>query len=410
MNSLKCQCTTKIGEQCKNKPTNGSQFCYIHIKKCDNLFKNIDHPKQQIEVTKDIITVKPKQQIEVTKDIITTNPEPKPRFRRVSVLGGSANMALYNNINGRRVLMLGESHTPFKGQKNCKIPINNDGFYKIVDWFEDIAKSAPHCVDLLLELDYSPYVQGKYNPSPLTEVHDRFNNISYGNKTEIEKSGHLRFHNVDLRVIGNLSYGLLGLQNNYNGEEKLSKYLYPYFQEFLDYLLCLKTENTSDVSKKFEDLVVHYQKSTIGIKNTKGIILNHNKYMELYFIRIKKALSKLDPSIDQLRLLKAIKTAYIFVISEYSMRSIINCVPMDLYLLLKLFTKFQLKDRGSKDCQSQIMDYAIIFVGSYHFHMYRNIIYSYFEILPTQKYLTTDQLEASKYSCVPFDEPFDFFV
>ncbi len=129
--------------------------------------------------------------------------------RNLKKLSGVDTFVFFDNILGKRILLLGESHE-YEGL--CEEDEDEDAGYdpdwkeksvEVQYWLPNLCKNAPECIDVLIEAEYATY---KYfgGESPLDDTLKKFEDCQQMSK---EKNlckklyPYLRFHNVDARTI-----------------------------------------------------------------------------------------------------------------------------------------------------------------------------------------------------------------
>src|SRR5581483_2182367 len=76
--------------------------------------------------------------------------------RHLTVLSGPNQFIFFPDINGKRVLLLGDVHNPIGRckQTDCDEQKNSCHIYEIQQWLRDLAQQAPECLDIFLETQY----------------------------------------------------------------------------------------------------------------------------------------------------------------------------------------------------------------------------------------------------------------
>src|SRR5258706_772781 len=78
--------------------------------------------------------------------------------RKLSILSGPISFTFYHDLQGRRVLLLGDRHDAVHlcNVNVCNIDRKQLDYhvYEVHDWLMDLAKSSPECLDIFCELPY----------------------------------------------------------------------------------------------------------------------------------------------------------------------------------------------------------------------------------------------------------------
>ena len=461
---MRCHCIKNDGEQCmrdaSTKTGQHALYCWQHQKCKKNFFttkKTLSSQKKPVSSPKKIIVsvkksalppkIHPKLKVIITKKpisppkeiIVPMKVQPKIKVitpkkhssRNLTVLSGPSIFTFFPNINEKRILLLGESHNVkeiceenyCEGKKaNCKV-------YEVHEWLGDLAKNAPECLDFFLEIPYVlPYGQtGGVKPlkdfnSGVSAIRDEFNQCwSYvTEKKETCYSDHLRFHYIDLR-------------GHYEFTQKLSLVYFPFAYIYLKVgptvfngaVISLDREHKT-VSDERKKIIFSYLLG-IGRNQKARTTFNYyvsnlaevsgmthplpwedfNKHMTLYYKKIDKELSKMNPNIDKDKFLKILFDIYIE--KSIAEPSIIVTVPMDVYFLSRLFIIFDDKKLnrgplGCRDLKYMEIKNTIVYGGGSHIKIYVEFLRRYFEVAPK---ISINQPYTNK--CIKLDPPFDFF-
>ena len=339
-------------------------------------------------------------------------PEFKHPSRQLRILSGSTIFAFYPNINGRRILLLGEVHN---NKGICSGPSDPSiGLYELHDWFDELSLNAPECLDIFIEQSYMlPQSQvggwtslSKYG-SPLYAIKQRFKNCHVYQVQQKEKchSNFLRYHYVDTRGYKSvaktpyLEWYLSGYEVNKANHILNQKY---WDQRELLYRYMLTMNRTSEAERLYNNYIADMA-IIIGVSYDPS---KYKQYMEIYYKNIDKEIVKLDPNLDKEKFFESLLSVYMF---EKIIGTSLFIMPQDVYFLLRLFTVFDEKkmNRGPIECrnqQYQIIKNAIFHGGLHHTRIYMQFIKTHFGISPT-----IDIMLPMSDKCVKLNSPFDFF-
>lgn len=328
--------------------------------------------------------------------------------RNLMGLSGPHTFTFFNNIMGKKILLLGETHV-VRLLCNPKT-LKQQNIFEVQDWFVQISKNSPSCIDIFTE---SPYKQDlnsslecksktiKGYKSPLDAVICKMDNLQKTNNLP----KYLRYHNIDTRGYGGYSSMIL-LDFHFRDHKmpKLSQKAQVQIEQskktILSYLLSI------DTSKHPQLVYRNYIKYMLKLVGHNFNILDVNEMDEWenrYFKYINKGLSKMDKDIDKTRFLNVLLEIYMEEFDIYT--SLLN-IPMDLYCLIRLFIKFdetKLK-RGPQSCDNLSINNVIIYTGDNHARLYRLFLEKYFN---TQPKLT---IQNKKTQCILLNNKFDLFT
>jgi hypothetical protein len=334
----------------------------------------------------------------------------KPQLNplQLHALSGVSLFAHYPNINGKNILLLGEIHLILSP---CDKSIKDS--YDVSEWLYDLVKQTHECIDLMVEIPYLKELnQGMFADysSSLGYIINQFHDCYFQKKPENCISEKLRYHYTDLRVMDFFSVlqPLAGLSHN-NWKTIKLKYmdkqiiLYRYIMGY----------NKSDDAKQL------YHSFFTDVYNLSGKTLNIDKldnFTTTYWSIIKKEYNKLDMNDEDKNKFYEDIYATILLLSEETdpligLRSAM--MYMDIYILLRLFIKFDTKEGRSK-CPN-IMKNVIIYTGSSHTYFYMEFFQLHFGVEPHYFWDKTDDYTVPRYwreegqQCLVFEEPFNFF-
>jgi hypothetical protein len=446
----RCLCIKNDGQQCTREAIKKSgqnpQFCWQH-QKCQKKVQ----PQITKEEKKKPIHVKPKtqQKIEPVKSIkqkesIPVKPPKSKEYipvkpiipftqkhhsQNLRVLSGPISFIFFPNVNGKKILLLGDYHTnkylcTEKSHQDQGMP---DGpswpVYDVHQWLGDLAKNAPECLDVFLETQYLlPYSQTGGKPlkdyeNNIEAIEDEFKICLTPIVNVKEKcySNKLRFHYIDVRLFSekNIIYNpFVPISQKPNiDRQKLSKQIENVLSRLMNekynkktlYSYLLGIDKNDMTEAVFHDFIFElYQLMGVPI-NYRGL----KEYMELYFQKIDKELAKMHHSIDKDEFLNTLLEIYLE--PNKSPMNIIG-ITMDIYFLSRLFIVFDQNkmNRGPVGCrnsQYQQIKNAIVYAGALHIDIYSEFLKKYFTVDPK-----IDIKQPYNNQCIKLDPPFDFFA
>jgi hypothetical protein len=313
--------------------------------------------------------------------------------RKLIKLSGPSVFKFYDNINGKRILLLGEVHNIYR---LCN---RKDNIYEIHNWLYDLAENAPECLDLFVE---DIYMSAKHKKNlknikaygaPIPAVRDKF--INYNS----QKS---RYHQVDIRQ-GEVSedpfismYYFFAKKNINKLESDELDIIISNFNKknIISYILGI---DTSEFNK---DYYLEFLSAINKFLGANFIISNKNKFP---FKIIDKELSKMNKSIDKHAFIQTLYKLYI----KQTLIHALSTIFMDIYVLSRLFITFdKLKmSRGPRACQKYIEPKnVIIYGGRDHIDVYANFFERFFKIKPI-----INIVNSTKNQCITLPKSFDFF-
>jgi hypothetical protein len=331
----------------------------------------------------------PKKSVKKIRDSRHIKMSPLP----IHSLSGCNFFSYYPNVNGRKILLLGESHT----MKNMCDASKNATY--VWDWIKDIAMNSNECTDILLEQDYTVENEtDTWVDTPLGYTRKVLYNL---------KSDVTRYHRSDLRSFFEKttieSIFVQMYNEDMNMSMKAESLLNPMvFSIILDYMLMI---DTSVSAKKIYESFCNNLYTSIYKKSVPSELKRiFNIHDTIYIKKVKKELSKMDSSIDKKRVLQTLKSIYMTLTDRYNI-DILMLIPMDLYVLTRMFISFDSKKmkRGPFLCESyKTMKNIIFFGGSLHSRIYNQFIKEYFGITPSIYRYDVDS------KCTLFEKPFLF--
>jgi len=332
--------------------------------------------------------------------------------RHLQYLSGPSSLVFFTNIAGRRILLLGEAH---HSRQLCDANIlRKKGAYEIQKWLIDICENSNTCVDVLTETPYKHNIKLKECDS--NKSLKDYNNPLYAVTCELEKlkktrklPEYMRYHNVDLRRYKDIVFPSMRLYELFVSNVAISsdkKYdeIKNYYKKnkvsILSYILSIDRSI-------YARSAYHYMLSSLLSMYGQELDKEMNSNLEeQYFSSIDKEMNKIDEDTihNKRRFLYTLLDIYL----PQNMFIAMMVVPMDLYLLLRLFVKFDEnkihRESNPKGCiLSKIVKDAIVYTGSAHSRTYRVFLEKYFNASPS---LVIGA--GSKSQCLKLND-FDFF-
>lgn len=368
-----------------------------------------------------------------------------PQCRKVEVLTGPSLFVFFPNIEGKRILLLGEQHTTdylcgyvygdtqryYSDNKNGSVCLKmkkpaNCHIYEIQKYLYDLANETPECLDLFVE---QSYVQKGNEPqkkdfwvdkgsslrnyfSPLDAVEQIFEDCYTGDVAKKRKcvSDRLRYHYIDVRKYSEdmlvspfytyyqeAAYGENPLPSSTQIDQKYEqhkKQIYGYLMSF---------DTTSEAQHLYYQYVKELFKSaglTYNDKSSKDYVKHFHQLIRKEFTKMVKH--------DRQSIMKKLIDIYGSWDHKDKLWIALMSMPMDLYFISRLFIQFDRNKlaRGPSGCQQDEIKNVILYGGSDHVRVYVEFFMSYFNQDPS---IYLDQT-TSKNQCLIFDQPFDFFA
>ena len=352
--------------------------------------------------------------------------------RQVEGLSGIIQFTLFSNLNGNKILLLGEEHST---EGICKKDDNS--YQEVHNWLYNLAVNAPTCLDVFLESFYRKYNFDEDNSNENDELSKYKSGLS-ALRTKFEKCNTtlnkkckfdgFRYHLIDGRVselpyviYSNEAKELIKKDFPYKkDEENVIHKIYPKINNLIDenfeFLLmylsmmfedekCIKGKNVYYEIVKMQDLSVDKKLSSKFIK------LYEENREKMYRI-IQKEMEKIE-NFNINFFLECLFYSY----KNYdksktiidNIRHFLYVIEMDVYFLLRYLHSYD-KDKlrkGPKKCNSKEFTknkYSIVYAGAAHTLCYMNFFILYFNTHPDVHIL-------NPYSekCIKLPFKFDFF-
>ncbi len=373
--------------------------------------------------------------------------------RKLISLSGPLGFTFFKNINGRKILLLGESH---KVDTLCQSSLA----YSIHRWLIELAIEAPECLDIFCEQVTNKKIKKETNilgklfglnkrhketdetkhiilthimdpisrrylknyDSPLDAVRDTFrvcNNLTQGNQGLCPLPS-LRYHVVDSRTVGKMENPFIEMSPKVFelGTKRITfvaEYVNVNHMEIWGYFSGLDRSKTS--KQKFE---------AYSLMLFEGILDDPieyvNRYLDNYFKIIDRTLKKVRNLIDLEKFKDCLYNASIFTEptfkdfsgdeysdiykSSYLFFSVLYCTQMDVYFLLRWFQEYDLKKPGPSGCKDyKVAKNTIFYGGAKHQITYAEFFKEYFNVTPD-----IDIIHRDMDQCMFLSEEFDFFA
>ncbi len=340
--------------------------------------------------------------------------------RQLKILSGPNFFAFFKSIDGRKILLLGESHNVENICQYGDINLPKHNYiYEVQNWFSDLAMITNQCFDLFVEDQYhtnpdnNSIIQNNYQRlsnyhSPLTAVVIRFAN----HRTEFTK---IRYHYIDVRTYYDIDNNFSSPFDDlfFNNDDSDSNYCLfdqtesidekhdEYKQHIISYI------SGFDRSKKAQKHFENYLSDLFEMIGKNYDPKNYEKYMEHYFKLIDKEISKIDKKYTRQAFYKNLLDIY-YEFSEGILCDFVFIIPMDIYFLSRSLIQFDQKkiNRGPNNCSGQQIKNIIFYGGAYHANIYMKFYEKFFNQEPTIYIDNIDPFE----QCIVFDQPFDFLA
>jgi len=348
----------------------------------------------------------------------------------LKILNGCSNFAFYPNLNGKRILLLGEVHT-------SKFLCNSVSAQDVHEYIGNLLINSNECIDVFLEANF-----GEFNEySVLTDKVEKLNKYHSGiiamyNKLYINSNSNAngngnanvkhRIHNADPRFLHKSNKHLKDIFNvNDSFKIKIQKF----FSKLFNFKSKLNLNKVLDndikiilikyllnLNDDFETFYEIYNAFNVNITKTEL-----KEYMDLYFKTVKKELNKCSPEMKYY--IQNILFEIYYEWKEFTFKLLLLDSVMDLYILSRLFMTFDKHkmNRGPINCRDSkysTINNAIIYTGGSHTEHYMKFFYKLYNIVPNIS-ISNDQLGMvsgnymffkSQMQCIKFTKPFNFFT
>lgn len=335
----------------------------------------------------------------------------KDPSRNIKILSGPHRITFFRDVQGKRILLLGEQHNNI-GQCTPETLAKKNAF-RVADWLVELGRNAPACLDIYTETDYQKNTRlCPDERSHLNLVRCKFDELIKNKELPL----HIRYHNIDVRIFKGYVFPTvmfawkMGDPKNSTRAAEFSRFTDDYvLNRNKDHIKVVEYLLTIDRSKDAQAVYNAYMESIYSFVN--GIrydATTDNLNFEGYTRLIDKEFAKSSIT-DKSKFLLALKNTYLRNRSFYAFMIAVN---MDLYFLVRLFINFDATKikRGPKGCQyseNGTSNNVIVYGGSAHTLIYELFFAEYFGILPT---LEIGGKSDYHKKCLTFKKQFDFFT
>jgi hypothetical protein len=324
----------------------------------------------------------------------------------LEILSGPHTFTFFENVLGKKILLLGERHTT---ENICK---DGKNVYEIHEWLHDLSEKTKECIDIMIESDFYSNIEKDTSPlrklntyeSPLRAIRHMIQ--LHQNKTTT------RYHNIDIRVVGkNIKDPLVRYIDLFDTSDPIQQAEIEMTNIFvnqkyynMNYSLMLKYVLGLDMSKESKEMYFNYIRDLYAGVNISYNVSDIYKYISLFQFKINKELEK--STLNKNKFLETMFHIYYNLIQtrgSIHLLLIFLCIPMDLYTLSRIFIQFDptKMKRGPELCkQTNELNTVIIYGGADHIEIYNMFLQLYFELEPSIS------IENNKAQCIEFASPF----
>lgn len=364
------------------------------------------------------------------------SPEKLPYYRKIVFLSGVSSFTYFNNIEDKRILLLGEYH--LKSEKCMSLSKTS---LEVQDYIYELAVNSPVCLDIFLEVPlYLKDDPIKYNSRYFPDINT---NTKLGSSAylsiyhKLSAFGHIfdpkyprnkiRVHYIDARTWTKSNE----MSSFFKITYELNINLYPhelihvlkfnnlYKNDIFEYLVGIKENNIG--KEKFREyfrflIEKTYLKSGsdlsehLFIEKYKEFVEDHEFIRNNFIKSVKKTVLKIKDFKYNLfinSLLKSYKK-HKSMEEHFTILDIYNVIYMDVYFLLRYLSTYDVsKIRGPLNCRnSKESKYSIVAPGGHHTETYKHFFRFYYMKKPK---VNLKDFMAPKRQCIIMDKPFDFF-
>ncbi len=341
----------------------------------------------------------------------------------IEKLSGPHSLYFYPNVQGKRILLLGDQHT--QGD-TCLKKNPGTNVSEVQNWIMELADTSPECLDVFVETDYRSSNAARNLKvrescgdlrscsSPLSAVVSAFAPCIKDNS---DCSQNLRYHYIDVRYIKGLIKDIEGknhfatdqlvdcfariTRNNTEVYDKVENELGKINMGSVS-LYRLGIRRDSKDRKEFNSFSRFLCKVSKNICDEKICDETYlNNYNKMVWKILAKEIEKL--TLDGNKFITTLYSLY-----EYKFEHILM-TTMDVYFIARLFSKFDLAkmERSPVGCRNHRygeIKNAVIYAGAGHIDIYNRFIQKYFDLKPS-----ISISPEGKNQCMIFDRPFDYF-
>ena len=306
-------------------------------------------------------------------------------------ISGITDLVFYKNVVGKKILLLGELHT----QETCQKP--KEEVIQVSDLMLDVAYNIPdsQVLDIFMEGTYKKVEpeESNFNIIITQKILDRW--VKQNNPNNV------RLHFIDPRTIPFPNERYItsplveGIRIILNNEELVDRFVenvtwIEVFDAISFMMGDVGNHNTAMMSKVLQNI----QRILLERNIPTNISENLDDWMIGYFTVISKELDKLDTSIISRQTLRRnLRECYLEYIQEDAgdddymscvvALSLLFAVPMDIYVLTRLFIRFAEKP-GNRVNQREVKN-VIIHSGTGHRRIYEKFFQKVFAVVPDLK-------------------------
>uniref|UniRef100_A0A6C0AFC6 Protein kinase domain-containing protein n=1 Tax=viral metagenome TaxID=1070528 RepID=A0A6C0AFC6_9ZZZZ len=347
--------------------------------------------------------------------------------RNLEVLSGPIQFVFFPDINGQRILLLGENHSV---ENICKDKLLN--YQEVHDWLFGLSLITPTCLDIFVEtdikdrnsvIDLRERKLEDYD-CPLNAIRGKFE-ICNLTKNRREKCiiDNIRYHLVDIReldmkyekfivMLRSLeSQNVIFSDEHFFNIEEISK---KFFKEIFLYLSGLDENSIGkrEYYKILELLLKNYYKKNFLMSlfksKYKEYIREYEEYRRQYKILINKQLRKIE-NFNMTHFLESLFNAYFKKGSIEDFTNMLIDINMDVFFLLRYLHTYDSEKmmRGPEKCRTEEFNkskYSIVYGGAAHTETYKRFFIDYYNVNPI-----IDILNNSDNQCIKLPYSFDFF-
>src|SRR5437016_863621 len=147
-----CVCLKEDGRRCTRAAAKRGRFCWQH-QKCRRLAGpgKAGRPSPTIAPGISTGTLKCPRFLTATKEQLTAIKGAKRQYpRKLQLLSGPFHFAFFPDLLGKRLLLLGETHSDQGFCSSSQCQQKQPGCYEVHTWLRDLALEAPNCLDLFV--------------------------------------------------------------------------------------------------------------------------------------------------------------------------------------------------------------------------------------------------------------------
>lgn len=357
----------------------------------------------------------------------------------LKILSGCTSFCFYPNLNGKRILLLGEVHT---NEFLCNKNKNENDVQEVHKYISELINNSDQCIDLFIEGNYgNKYTSSqKFIDSNISNNNKDLNQYESGlyavfdkmnYKTSLNKKH--RIHNADPRFLYE-TVNNKHIKDIFHVNDSFKSSILNFFSRLFDFNSKLNLNKFLDDEIKIniikyllnlnDDFETFYEIYNVFNKNISKAELK--EYMDLYFKTVKKELNKCSPEMKH-KIQNLLFEVY-YEWEDLNFYFLLVDSVMDLYILSRLFMTFDKHkmNRGPSNCRDlkySTVNNAIIYTGTAHTEHYTKFFYKLYNIIPniyinnifdSDSDSDSDNANykhiSSQLSCIKFKKPFNYFT